>query len=156
MRNDGLIEEEPDERLATRRQRIAYHEAGHAVVVLRLGYKLKDVTIKPNGRAEGMTNYEKRGGLVSDGIKIILAGSLAESLFDGKVSLKTDGSGNDWRAIRKWYPEFCARDVREIGEETKLLVQRHREAIARVARALLERETLTGDDVKRLADGGLQ
>jgi ATP-dependent Zn protease len=130
---------------ATDIKHIAYHEAGHAVIVLVLGYTLKSVTIKPDGRAEGRTNYDKDGGLVVDGIKIGLAGPIAEGLLDGNFRLKTDGSSSDWRAIRKWYPEFCAQDVREIGEETKLLVQRHREAIERVAAALLEHETLTGE-----------
>ena len=132
------------------RERIAHHEAGHAVIVLVLGYTLKDVTIKPDERAEGRTNYVKDGGLVVDGIKIILAGPIAEGLIDGNLRLKTDGSGSDWRHIRKWYPEFGAQDVRKIGEETKLLVLCRREAIERVAEALLAHETLTGDDTKRL------
>jgi ATP-dependent Zn protease len=127
------------------RKRIAYHEAGHAVIVLVLGYTLKDVTIKPDERAEGRTNYVKDGGLVVDGLKITLAGPIAEGLLDGKLRLKTDCSSSDWRAIRKWYPEFCAQDVRRIGEETKLLVHCHREAIERVAEALLAHETLTGE-----------
>jgi ATP-dependent Zn protease len=56
-----------------------------------------------------------------------------------------------------------ARDLNTRGEaeilivmlalETKMLVEEHKEAIGRVADALLERETLTGDDINSLVNG---
>src|SRR5262249_57171235 len=72
-----------------RRERIAYHEAGHAVVVYRLGIEVKFATILPEHHSAGHVTHGNLfcGGLGSDrttlerAIKICLAGPMAEALF---------------------------------------------------------------------------
>ena len=72
-----------------RRNRIAFHEAGHAVIAYRLGIEVKFVTILPTHHSAG---HVARGDLFCGGtgsdhaaleraIKISLAGPMAEALF---------------------------------------------------------------------------
>jgi cell division protease FtsH len=140
---------------------VAYHEAGHAVVALRLGYEVGKVSIVPRqgvlGRAKVLPQSPS-----PDDIRIDLAGPLAEALvnpFDEKIQL---GSRSDWRNIRRSTREFVALGfingrewdilIDELLRETRALVRRDRKAIASVAAALLERKTLTGDDIKRIVE----
>jgi hypothetical protein len=142
-------------------EHIAYHEAGHAVIAFRLGYEVKWVTIKPRygslGRAE-ITH----GNPSPDDIRIDLAGPLAEALvnsasFDEMIQL---GARGDWQWARRSTRNFVALGfingrekgilIDELLHETRALVRRDKQAIARVAAALLERKTLTGDDIKRI------
>jgi hypothetical protein len=142
------------------RQHIAYHEAGHAVVTLRLGYKVTEVTIKRDKRAEGRANIIKLGGPTSDGIKIDLAGMIAESLINPTTSFRDqckNGGRSDWRSALKLARELAFFNetkpgiiIEEFVKRTTALVRQHEQAIANVAAALLERETLTGGEVERL------
>jgi ATP-dependent Zn protease len=139
----------------------AYHEAGHAVIALRLGYEVKKVKINPIRKSGRATIPSKRS---PDDIKIYLAGPLAEALvnptpFNEKIQL---GARFDWRDVRRSVREFVAlgfidgreKDIliEELFHETKALVHRDRKAIAAVAEALLERNTLTGDDIARIVE----
>jgi ATP-dependent Zn protease len=147
---------------------IAYHEAGHAVIGLVVGYDVRSVTIKPKYGALGKTSVQP-GAASSNrcvdrdaaAIKIGLAGPLAEQLispvrFD---ELLTNGCRHDWRNVKR-----IARDLNTPREaeilivmlaiETATLVQQHRQSIVSVATALLERETLTGEEIARLTNGG--
>jgi ATP-dependent Zn protease len=161
--------------LANRRRHIAYHEAGHAVIALILGYKVGKVTIKPRysqltlGRTEGIQPGEASSNRVVDreatDIKIDLAGPLAEQLINPAPfdELIENGSGGDWRSARRTARSFGLNTPREAeilivryALESAVLVQQHQEAITRVAAALLEHETLVGDEIKRIADGRLQ
>jgi hypothetical protein len=140
---------------------IAYHEAGHAVIALRLGYEVKWVTIKPRRRSLGRAEIQ-HGSPSPDDIRIDLAGPLAEALvnptpFHEKIQL---GSRGDWRNTGRSVREFVALEfigdqegdilIDELLQETKALVRRDREAISRVAEALLTRKTLTGAEIKRI------
>jgi len=113
-------------------EHIAYHEAGHVVIGLKLGFVVKEVTIKPKSRTLG--NVQAQVGEASSNrcvdrdaadIKLCLAGPLAEQLVS---------------------PD-------PFNVQTAALVQQHRDAIGRVATALLEHETLTGDDINSLVNG---
>jgi ATP-dependent Zn protease len=138
----------------------AYHEAGHAVIALRLGYEVGKVTIKRRQGVLGRADIRNRTS--PDDIRISLAGALAEALVnpsDEKIQL---GAHYDWRNTRRSVREFVAlgfingreRDIliEELLHETRALVRRDREVIARVAEALLEHKTLTGDDIKRIVE----
>jgi hypothetical protein len=137
----------------------AYHEAGHAVIALRLGYEVGKVRINPK---YGSGSAQIRNRQSPDDIRIDLAGAHAEGLvnptsFDEKIQL---GSRSDWRNARRSTREFVALGfiggeeggvlIEELLHEVRALVRRDAEAIARVAEALLERRTLTGDDIKRI------
>jgi len=157
------------------RRHIAYHEAGHAVIGLKLGYEVGRVTIRKRYSSLGSAQISRKrhsslgstevqaGGVSPDNddfghICVDLAGPLAEKLvsripFDELIEY---GARGDWRAAQK-----CARRINRrqsetlidaLMEETKALVQQHEQAIARVAAALLEHETLTGDEIKSLME----
>jgi cell division protease FtsH len=163
---DDLSAEEMT-RLNTRRKHVAYHEAGHAVIGLRLGFVVRKVTIKP--RALTLGNVEAKVGEASSNrcvdrdaadIKFALAGPLAEQLVspDPFDVLIANGSGKDWRCAKRTARQLNTQREAEVlivmlALETKTLVEEHKDAIVRVATALLERETLTGDDLRSLIDG---
>ena len=148
-------------------EHIAYHEAGHVVVGLKLGFEVREVTIKPKSRTLG--NVQAQVGEASSNrcvdrdaadIKLCLAGPLAEQLVspDPFNVLIANGSGRDWRSARRTARQLNTRGEAEVlivmlALETAALVQQHRDAIGRVATALLEHETLTGDDINSLVNG---
>jgi ATP-dependent Zn protease len=145
------------------REHTAYHEAGHAVVAFRLGYEIKKVTIKRSRGSLGRYVCSTPRRNSPDEIKIDLAGPLAEALVNPSNELIELGSRGDWRSIRRSTREFEALRfigddegdilIEELLHDTRALVRRDAEAIARVAAALLKHETLTGDDIKRLMEG---
>jgi ATP-dependent Zn protease len=141
-------------------QYIAYHEAGHAVIALRLGYEVGKVTIV---RRQGVLGKaEIRNRTSPDDIKINLAGQLAEALVNSNDEQIQLGAHSDWRNTRRSVREFVALGfingrergilIDELLQETKALVRRDREAISRVAEALLTRRTLTGSEIKRIME----
>jgi ATP-dependent Zn protease len=95
-----------------------------------------------------------------DDIKISLAGALAEGLVNPSDEQIQLGSRYDWRNTRRSAREFVALGfidgrekntlIEELLHETRALVRRDKDAIARIAAALLEHKTLTGDDIKRI------
>lgn len=156
------------------RRHTAYHEAGHAVIGLILGYEVSKVTIRPRYSYLGMAWTSRKrhssqgstevqaGSTESDDfghICIELAGPLAEQLVNSAPfeELIWRGSEGDWQAAQRRARRIDRRRAHALidllMEETRPLVEQHREAIARVAAALLERETLTGDAIKALIDG---
>jgi hypothetical protein len=65
------------------REAIAYHEAGHAVISMKLGYKCLYVTIIPDGSRLGHVCCEDplitgRDSKIEDTLKLLAAASLAE------------------------------------------------------------------------------
>jgi hypothetical protein len=148
-------------------EHIAYHEAGHAVIAFRLGYEVKKVTIKPNYRRRALGNAKvTHRGWSPDVIRIDLAGPLAEALVNPSPfhEMIEAGSRGDWLETRRATRNFVALGfisgreknavIEELMHETRALVRRDQEAIARVAEALLARQTLTGDDIKRIVEDG--
>ena len=184
----------------------AYHEAGHAVVALRVPGldPLHKVTIVPRGRALGITaslpeedrhNYTKEW--LEGQLKMLFGGRVAEEMMfgDGKI---TTGAGNDIERVtdlaRRMVTQFgmspavgamsvgdreqevfLGRDLsqrREVSEKTAQLVdgeikrildeayaatrgvlEENRDLLERIAAALLERETLDVEDIRRLEVG---
>jgi ATP-dependent Zn protease len=129
---------------------IAYHEAGHAVIGLKLGCVVRSATIRPRYSSLGSADVQPEGAVDAGTamIKVDLAGPLAERLVSPHsfFDLINRGSRTDW--LSAW--KAARRDddvILDLIHETRALVQQNREAIVRVAAALLERETLTGDDL---------
>src|SRR5262245_22993612 len=128
----------------------AYHEAGHAVIALRLGYNVKKATSRPaysylgsawdsNKRSLGSTEVQA-GSLDSDAdlvghICVDLAGTLAEQLVSRSSfeELIRHWSSADWRNAQKRARRINRRQagtlIDALIEETRALVQQHREAI---------------------------
>jgi ATP-dependent Zn protease len=130
---------------------VAYHEAGHAVIGLMLGCEVRMATIRPRYSSLGSVDVQPGGSVETAQIKVDLAGPLAERLVSplSFFDLINRGSRTDW--LSAWKAARRDEDViLDLIRETKALVQQYRDAIVRVATALLERETLTGDDIKSL------
>jgi cell division protease FtsH len=178
---------------AADRKRIAYHEAGHAimqVVSKQEGYRLQKVTIIPRGRSLGSTHFSPERDIlnlsveqITARLRCLMAGRIAEELGVGQI---TNGAASDIiessKLIRMMVFEWGMSDlgfiafaqgsqvlcsaetmaqaearVQQISEReyasTREILTNHRAALDAVAEALLERETLSGEDVALLCAG---
>ncbi len=184
------------------KERVAFHEAGHAVLayVLPSADPVHKVTILPTGMALGVTQQlpiEERHiyprEVIEDSLAVRMGGRAAELLVYGDLST---GASNDLvgntelarKMVREWgmseelgpmawgsqgmvflgedllhsrdYSEDTARVVdaevsrilRREEERAIDLLGKHRGGLDAVARGLLERETLDGEEVGRLVD----
>lgn len=175
------------------RERIAYHEAGHAimqVVSKQDGYRLQKVTIIPRGRSLGSTHLSPERDIlnlsteqITARLRCLMAGRVAEEMGVGQV---TSGAASDiiesTKLIRSMVFEWGMSDlgfiafaqgsqilcsastiaqaearVMAISEReyasTRQILATHRAALHAVAKALLERETLSGEEVAQLCAG---
>jgi len=135
---------------------VAYHEAGHAVIGLILGCEVRNATIRPRYSSLGSVDVQPGAAVEATTAQIIvdLAGPLAERLVSPRsfFDLINRGSRTDW--LSAWKGVGRNEDViLDLIHETRTLVRHYREAIARVATALLERETLTGEEIARITNG---
>jgi cell division protease FtsH len=182
----------------------AIHEAGHAVLTVRLPQAdpIHKVTIIPRGMALGVTqqvpvdekhNYSR--DYLNDRIAILLGGRIAEEIMLGQI---TTGAGNDLeratemaRAMvcewgmsdamgpltfgKKEEQIFLGREIAQrsdysedtalrIDQEVKRIVtenyqraltilDEYRERLQKLADALLAKEVLDGEQVKRIVAG---
>ena len=186
------------------KERVAYHEGGHAV----LAYVLPDadpvhkVTILPTGMALGVTQQlpmEERHiyprEYIEDSLAVRMGGRVAEMLVYGDLST---GANNDLvgntelarKMVREWgmservgpmawgsqgmvflgddlmhsrdysdetsrvIDEEVGRILREQEERATKMLRRHRKGLDLVAAALLEKETIDGEEVTSLVDQG--
>ena len=184
----------------------AYHEAGHALVMLKVeGHEpLHKVTIIPRGRALGVTMWLPERDKLSQTrtelealIASMFGGRVAEELIYGKKNITT-GAGNDIQQAtnlaRRMVMEFGFSDklgplryetnqeevflghsvaqqrnisdetARLIDEEVRKLVEegektsrkiltKYIEELHKIAKGLLEYETLSADDVDNILKG---
>jgi ATP-dependent Zn protease len=87
------------------REAIAYHEAGHAVISMKLGYRCLYVTIIPDGNRLGHVCCEDplvgaHDDKIKDALKVLMAASLAESRHFGSRTwgCRRPCEGNEPRA----------------------------------------------------------
>ena len=156
------------------RLRTGYHEAAHAVVAVMLGVGVKHATIKPGPDTAGHVlhdpvQYDWLAGIIS------FAGKYGESLlladdprhpWHVSVRVRNHGASADHKNVRRsvirhiGHPtgdgryDFDRREYRahrrRLEKEAKQLVLEYRDAIKRVAEALIDRETLTGAEIYAL------
>ncbi|MCC7409744.1 MAG: ATP-dependent zinc metalloprotease FtsH [Phycisphaeraceae bacterium] len=180
---------------------IAYHEAGHALVMLQDGNSepLHKVTIIPRGTALGVTfmlpekdrHIHQRKRLLSQ-LRVTFGGRIAEEMFCGDISsgaamdirqatniaramvtqfgmseklgfqlLGTDESRNPWEQPERSYSDETAamidqevkRLIDQTYQETRVLLETHRQQLDDLAQALLRYETLNRDEVDRIMKG---
>jgi len=184
------------------KERVAYHEAGHAVLayVLPFADPVHKVTILPTGMALGVTQqlpleekhiYPREH--IEDSLAVRMGGRAAELIIYGDLST---GASNDLvgntelarKMVREWGMSeqigpmawgsqgmvFLGEDLlhsRDYSEATSHIIDEEVERILRqqeeralelltlykggleaVARALLEKETIDGEEVGRLVD----
>jgi len=162
----------------TEREMVAYHEAGHTLVHLQTSLlpPLYKVSIIPRGQALGVTtllpdedqNLQSKKFLLEE-LVVLMGGRAAEKTF---YDCTTNGAAGDLDVARKiarkmiheWgmgerlYYEPERQDAE--AEINRLLdtadrqafeiIQLHKKSTERLAQALLERETLTRDEVLAL------
>lgn len=164
----------------TEREMVAYHEAGHTLVHLQTKSlpPLYKVSIIPRGQALGVTtllpdedqNLQSKQFLLEE-LLLLMGGRAAERTFYGST---TNGAAGDldmarkiarkmiheWGMGEKLYYEPEQRDAEaeinrllETADDKAFeLIQTHKQATEKLARALLERETLSCEEVLELVN----
>ncbi|HHY44845.1 MAG TPA: AAA family ATPase [Firmicutes bacterium] len=159
--------------------RVAVHEAGHAVVseALRPG-SVAQVTVSPRGNALGFVRHAPQDDTyvypretIEEEICILIAGAGAEEMFFGSKS--TTASNDFQRALDlakrivsygmsplgvvdrdTAAPEVLAKVTREIldrcHDRTASILKKHRSHIREIADALMNRESMPGDELRSL------
>jgi cell division protease FtsH len=160
------------------REMVAYHEAGHTLIHLQthLLPPLYKVSIVPRGQALGVTtllpdedqNLQSKAFLLEE-LLVLMGGRAAEKTFYGST---TNGAAGDldiarkiarkmiheWGMGEKLYYEPEERDAEvEINRlletadnQAHEIIQAKRENTEKLAKALLERETLSREEVNAL------
>ena len=160
------------------REMVAYHEAGHALINLQMKRlpPLYKVSIIPRGNALGVTtllpnedqNIHSKDFLLEQ-LVVLMGGRAAEKVFYGAT---TNGAAGDLdsarklahRMIHEWgmgeklYYEPEQRDaeleinrmLQESDHQALTMIESLKKQTQRLAEALLERETLTREDVLHL------
>lgn len=159
------------------RQRVAYHEIGHALVseITRPG-SVATVTVVPRGKAMGYMRqnpvkevYLRTAGELSEQISTYLAGAVAEELFFGS---RSTGAKNDFQQAVATAREMVFSGLSGLGivdEETvpqqkvhetvqeiihwqegrvRQILNSYRPVITEIAQRLLDDETLSGQDFR--------
>jgi len=164
----------------TEREMVAYHEAGHTIIHLQTSLlpPLYKVSIVPRGQALGVTtllpdedqNLQSKKFLLEE-LFVLMGGRAAEKTFYDST---TNGAAGDLDVARKiarkmiheWgmgerlYYEPDQRDaeaeinrlLEKADNDAHAVIQAQRENTDRLAKALLERETLTREEVLALLD----
>lgn len=159
-------------------KRIAYHEAGHAIVTsIVKPNSIRKASIIPRGHAlgfvvripnESLSNIKE----LKDNLKIMVAGGVAEQLIFGNHS---SGVADDFkrtkelieRMVHDWgmgqtplIPSFSEKEkyeqMKELYEETiyetQKLVELNFEFFEATAQLLLEKETVDGKEIESLKE----
>jgi ATP-dependent Zn protease len=130
---------------------IAYHEAGHSVIARALALPAGKATLRDHdGVARAYFNNDGSNGY----ILAVLAGRAATQVIigyatasgctfdDARAANLLMAGGRDLASARIAFHQHLA--------DAKGLIRFHRRAVERVARALLERETLSGREIDKL------
>jgi cell division protease FtsH len=160
------------------REMVAYHEAGHTVVHLQTSQlpPLYKVSIIPRGQALGVTtllpdedqNLQSKQFLLEE-LFVLMGGRAAEKTFYGSTTNGAAGDLDmarkiarkmihDWGMGERLYYEPEQRDaeveinrlLEKADNDAHAVIQAQKENTEKLARALLERETLTRDEVLEL------
>src|SRR5688572_7532974 len=138
------------------RVRMAYHEAGHAVVAWSIGIPVVQlsITARPgHGElARGLAAiHETRGeaAMHAAGALFFLAGQCAQMEWDPYCF--SYGCEPD-RAAARFHADSSARDLRTFEQETAELIRSNWQRGTALAIALLERETISGSEVMRIIE----
>jgi hypothetical protein len=146
-----------------RRERLAFHEAGHAVIAYHLKAEIRYVTIVPDCSSRGHLAHGDlfcAPGLGSDqanlerAIKISLAGPLAAARFHPRSFHRRYTDYDHASGLARYLAgsEGEREFLRYQERQTRELIDFYWNEIERVARALLERDHLSGAKVKDIIE----
>ena len=141
--------------------KVAYHEAGHAVMAIIVGRPIQSVTISAAHMSTGGVRLgacKIRKGRskptkdwLEDEALIFFAGMVAESHFTGQYC--EQGAGQDLRIIRRLLSQSRAVSQRQLEKLERRLLnkteylladEQHSKAIQQVANELMEKTTISG------------
>jgi hypothetical protein len=139
----------------------AIHEAGHAVLMTRIAYGCEVISVDPQevkrltGRAmPGFTSPVKKGLEAEVYLRTALAGITAEAMFatNGRISPLEDDLTHAQEILDKMGLFGAERESQYQASriETEQLVSQYKDEIMSVADALVQRLTLSGEDVRAL------
>ena len=138
------------------RVRMAYHEAGHAVVAWSLGIPVVQLSI--NARpghgelARGLAAiHEARGeaAMHAAGAMFFLAGQCAQMEWDPYCF--SYGCEPD-RAAARFHADNSARDLKTFEQQTAELIRSNWQRVTALAVVLLERNSISGSEVVRILE----
>jgi ATP-dependent Zn protease len=141
---------------------IAVHEAGHALVSLDLGVPVTEVSIVPDSDSTGRCWHQECRAYTSLDYAIAMAGPFAEALVNQN---QTGSRGDIARADEildgllesgEW-PEDAAEitlRTQVMEEALKKQVERLRPKIEVLAKELLIRQTMTGEEIEEVLRDG--
>ena len=132
----------------------AYHEAGHAVVAWALGLRVHRMVIGIAGDlTAGEADIEEKGSIsLVDRIAICSAGGDAQELFDAPTNdiCTISDMGKIYDLIGD-FNEPAGSCLRQIGfQKSREILKQHRDMVARLAQALVERMELTEAEINAL------
>jgi ATP-dependent Zn protease len=165
---DQSLENSPDESQAVdaRLTATAYHEAGHAVMALKLGRPIQKVTISPaqlqnGGNRLGACEIQKgqhksSKDWLEESVLILFSGMVAESHFTEQYCF--EGASQDLRiakrllASRARTESQLKRLERRLLSKTEYLLgnRENSKAVELIANELLQKETISGRAVRHL------
>ncbi len=137
------------------KEEVAYHEAGHAVIGQLLGVRIDHVTIVPNDKIAGQVVYTVSFDKLppSQQVMISIAGPIAEDMVTKTPRFATfedllSFSESDGRGVLKTIVRYRNEvDVPGHYRVATYLLNKHRHSIDEVAKALLAKQKLTGEEV---------
>jgi ATP-dependent Zn protease len=137
------------------KERISYHEAGHIVAAFAHNVKVESATIVPTNDYSGLviTNDEdiQKAPLETE-IIIRLSGPVAEELFFGAAA----GGMYDYAMARRLaeplHSDFIVTDayLDYLIVRARQSLQHHLDLVVAFARTLMQRGTLTRDEIARV------
>jgi ATP-dependent Zn protease len=138
---------------------LAAHEAGHTVAAVVLRLSLRYVTLRPRGPEDALTYTRTRRNESPDYLErqavCDLAGIAAEQLLNGRVIFGS--ATGDIPHARGIAERLGVEDVQAFIDaklrEAEAIVSANRAGVEAVRRALVERRTLKGTEVRGLLPG---
>ena len=145
-------------------ERNAHHEAGHAIMARLFGFRIRSVTIVPDAHAEGSCKYTSSP---TEGNIPVLMGLLL-TVFAGieagdHVGEQAEGElRSDYKNIGRYFTDFVAATGTPLSDDeaqrvfdsaqdaTRAVLELVWPAVELVAKELMRRGTLTGEDIDAL------
>lgn len=161
----GKKTDSPDQQLT--KERVAYHEAGHAVIVYLMGRRVLNIQIFPhivhgyNGNViddsdDNLSSLED----IKKTIRVLYGGVIAESIKYSSSDAKTSGIGlTDKGRIAKLLENEDIEEQKEfLKEETKRLLTKNWQIVEDLAEVLIQNRdgcSLKEDDVLSIINSKL-